>query len=97
MDDWGVGYNKALEYILDIDKRDTIYIYGQNPPCKTNSLMLSETDQKRLFFIEYAQQPDYFITNYRGHPEDYDAKELEEIKSFSVLNNKVNTIFKFKK
>jgi len=41
MDDWGVGYNKLLEYILNIDKRDTIYIYGQNPPCKTNSLMLS--------------------------------------------------------
>ncbi len=97
MDYWGVGYNKTLEYILKMDKRDTIYVYGQNPPCKTNSLMLPETDRKRLFIVEYIDQPDYFITNYRGHPNDYDAIELEEINSFTLLNSKIYTIFKFKK
>lgn len=96
MDYWGVSYNKALEYILEIDKRDTIYIVGQNPPCLKNTLLLTENEKKRLKFT-YVEHPDYFITNYRKHPNDYDEEGLEEIKSFTVLGNKINTIFKYKK
>lgn len=97
LDYWGVSYNKSLEYILKIDKRDTIYICAPNPPCEVNIMMLHEKDQKRFVFRDYFNKPDYYITNYREHPEDYNPDELEEIKSFSVLNNKINTIFKYKK
>jgi len=97
LDYWGVSYNKALEYILENDKKDTILIAGPNPPASQNVYMLPDKDQKRFVFVGYNEHPDYYITNYRGHPEDYDPNELEEVKSFSVLNNKINTVFKFKK
>jgi hypothetical protein len=59
--------------------------------------MLPIKDQKRFAFIHYENKPDYFITNYRDHPEDYNNEELEDVKSFTILNNKLITIFKFKK
>lgn len=97
LDYWGVSYNKSLEYILKIDKRDTIYICAPNPPCEVNIMMLPEKDQKRFVFRDFFSKPDYYITNYRDHPEDYNPEEFEEIKSFYVLNSKINSIFKFKK
>ncbi|MCF8423643.1 MAG: glycosyltransferase family 39 protein [Bacteroidia bacterium] len=97
MDYWGVGYNKALEYILQIDNKRKIFVYAPNPPCEGNTVMLPKKDQKRFAFIHYENKPDYFITNYRDHPEDYNNEELEEVKSFTILNNKLITIFKFKK
>jgi hypothetical protein len=97
MDYWGVSYNKSLEYILSIDNRTKIYISTQNAPGVDNANILFEDQKKRLVFVDAIEKSDYFITNYRGHPEDYELTNLEEIKSFIVLNNKINTVFKVKK
>lgn len=97
MDYWGVSYNKALEYILEIDKFEEIRISADNPTVIPNAWMLFENQKKRIIFVDSIHKSDYFIATYRWHPQDYDSKNLEEIKSFIVLKSKINTIFKVKK
>jgi hypothetical protein len=97
IDYWGVSYNKALEYVLETDRSDTILISADNSTVIHNSWMLFEDQRKRLIFVDSIHKSDYFIATYRWHPQDYDSKNLEEIKSFIVLNSKINTIFKVKK
>lgn len=97
MDYWGVSYNKALEYVLNIDHSDTIRISADTPTIIPNANMLFENQKKRIIIVDSIYKSDYFIATYRWHPQDYDSKNLEEIKSFVVLNNKINTIFKVKK
>lgn len=97
IDYWGVSYNKALEYILETDHSDTIRISADNQTVVPNSWMLFEDQRNRIVFVDSVHKADYFIATYRWHPQDYDSKNLVEIKSFIVLNSKINTIFKVKK
>lgn len=97
IDYWGVSYNKALEYVLETDDSDTIRIAADNGTVIPNSWMLFENQKKRIIFVDSIHKSDYFIATYRWHPQNYDSKNLEEIKSFIVLNSKINTIFKVKK
>lgn len=97
MDYWSVSYNKALEYVLEIDHSAKIRISADNPTIIPNADMLFENQKKRIIFVDSIHKSDYFISTYRWHPQDYDSKNLEELKSFMVLNSKINTIFKVKK
>lgn len=97
MDYWGVSYNQSLKYILKTDKRIGIMVTGENGPHWSNSFMLTEAEKKRLIFVDSIPKADYYLTNYRWHPQDYDTAQFQEIKSFVVLGNKINTVFKVKK
>jgi len=97
MDYWGVSYKQALEYVLNIDKRDTLYIRAQNYPCEGNAFLLPKNDRKRIIFVHKdSTSADYFITNYRFHPGAFEKEKFTEIKSFTVLDNKIISIFKVK-
>ena len=99
MDYWGVSYNKALEYILENDHRDTIKISADNPTIAPNVEMIPKTQKKRILFVDSVYKSDYFVATYRWHPQDYymDYKNIEEVKSFMVLGSRINTIFRVKK
>ncbi len=97
MDYWGVSYNKSLEYILKTDQRTKIIIFAPNYPGIMNRLLFPEEQKNRLVYTDTIEKADYFITNYRGHPDDYNETNLEEIKYFKVLNTKINSVFKVKK
>ncbi|MES2132691.1 MAG: glycosyltransferase family 39 protein [Bacteroidota bacterium] len=97
MDYWGVSYNKSLEYIVSVDNRDTITVFAQNSPGIDNANMLPDTQKKHLVFVDALEKADYFITNYRGHPNGYEEPNIIELKSFSVLGNKINSVFRVKK
>lgn len=92
MDYWGLSFKQSLEYILKIDKSETINIAGSNIVLFGNADMMLISQKKHFNYVE-IDQAKYFITNYRFHPEDYTEHNLKEIKSFYVLGNKVNTIF----
>ena len=96
MDYWGVSYNKALEYVLEIDNSDTIRISADNPTIMPNADMLSNNQKQRILFVDSVYKSDYFVAGYRWHPKDYydEYKNIKELKSFVVLNSKINTIFK---
>ena len=71
LDYWGLSYRKGIEYLIAHDTRPTISIYVDNLPGKLNLNMLEQKDQKRITLTENINQADYFITNFRAHPENY--------------------------
>ncbi len=94
MDYWGLGYKQALEYILEVDNSEKIKIHADNWVCQTNSELLDSAQQNHFIFVDSLHFADYYITTYRFHPQDYTGSNMTEFKSFYVLNNKANTIFK---
>jgi len=95
MDYWGTSYKQALEYILTTDSSSRISVCVANPPGRDNLRMLKDEDRKRLKFTSFNNAK-YFITNFRGHPEDYEELQGYEYHSFKVSNNTINKIFKLK-
>jgi len=94
MDYWGLSLNKALEYILETNSSDTIRISADNPTIIANADMLPENQKNRILFVDSVYKSDYFVAGYRWHPQDYtEYKNIEEVKSFVVLNSKMTSIF----
>ncbi len=91
LDYWGLSYREALEYILDNDSRDMIKVQVANPPGELNKELLTERAKQRLSFVE--SQGDYFVTNYRWHPNDYLGKELFSI---HVGSEKINAVYELR-
>jgi hypothetical protein len=95
---WGASFKQGLEHIVSADTAKTIHIAcNYDDPCKNNINMLKEADRKRIEIVPVSQisKADYFITNYRGHPEDYPSKNIEY--SAKVLNSTIMAVFKLKK
>jgi hypothetical protein len=95
MDYFGVSYRQSLEYILKHDKSDTINIAIENYPGYGNNMILLEEERKRLNYVE-LKDAKYFVTNYRGHSQDYIDLAPHKWHSIKVLNNSINTIFKLR-
>ncbi len=84
MDYWGVSMMDVLHYISLNDKRKTIKVAGdifpQINPLSNNIKMMPPRDDNK-FIISEPEEADYFITFFRGHPEDYPfANAFYEIK-----------------
>ena len=95
---WGTSFKQALDHLASINKTDTIRVAcNYNDPCKNNLMILRPEDRKRVRIYDIAQmaQADYFITNFRGHPEDYPSKNIEY--SVKVLNSTIMCVFKLEK
>ncbi|GAP08964.1 hypothetical protein BECAL_00097 [Bellilinea caldifistulae] len=71
MDYWGLTYRRGLEAILEYDPRPVIRVHAANFPGEANAAILPADQARRLYFVPEIEQADYFITNYRWHPEDY--------------------------
>ena len=95
MDYFGVSYRQSLEYILKHDKSDTINIAIENYPGYGNNMILPEKERNRFNYVE-LKDAKYFITNYRGHPQDYTEFAPYKWYSIKVLNNTINTIYKLR-
>jgi hypothetical protein len=70
-DYWGLSFREGLNYVLVHDKRVPIKISFSNAAGPVNILALPPQDQKRIILVEKPEEADYFITNYRYHPQDY--------------------------
>ena len=75
LDYWGLSYRQALEYILRHDPNRPLNIAVANLPGLFNSYVLPESDRARLRFIQDPALADYFIGNYRWHPDEYTVGE----------------------
>ncbi|MBF9223734.1 hypothetical protein [Hymenobacter ruricola] len=72
MDYWGLGYRQDLEYIIEHETRPVVTVFAPGPsPAEFNRLMLPAFQRERLQFVDKPENADYFITNYRWHPEPY--------------------------
>lgn len=95
LDYWGTSYKQSLEYILANDTSSAITVCVVNDPGLYNYEALPSYQRKRLHINFDPEKADYFVTNYRWHPEDYPFEE-KKIWSLKVLNNTVNSVFKLK-
>ena len=75
LDYWGLSYRTALEYILKNDTDKVVKIYVVNWPGKANADILTSEDRNRLVYVKNPDEAKYFLSNYKGHKEEYPYKE----------------------
>jgi hypothetical protein len=61
--------------------------------CMNNAIFLKENDIRRLRSVE-INEADYFLTNYRYHPEEYPLNQ--EVFKIIVDNQKIMSVFKMR-
>ena len=88
MDYWGVSNFQALKYILANDEAKHINVTTIYPEILQNNIdMLEKEDRSRLTLV-HPDSADYFITNFRFHPDDF-FPASQEYFSDKVLNSTV--------
>jgi hypothetical protein len=92
MDYWGLSFREALEYIVNNDASEEIKICFSNAAGPQNIYYLSIENQTRIIVVDNPEKADYFISNYRYHPADYEYKN--EVFTIERDKNKVLSIFK---
>lgn len=94
LDYWGLSFRQGLEYIVKSDKRPVIGL-SANPiaPMINNSIFLEKQDIRRLKHAD-IHHANYFLTNYRWHPQPY--KLTNEVYTISVDNLKIMSVFKLR-
>lgn len=94
VDYWAVSYKEALEYILKHDTRSRINIHSVTKGGLLHGTILNSSVGDRFTFVEDINEADYFLTNYRWHPEDYNY----ENEFFSIERNgaKITTVFRLR-
>jgi hypothetical protein len=94
LDYWGLSFRQGLEYIVKSDKRPAIGLTANvMAPLMNNAIFLEKQDISRLRRAN-IQQADYFLTNYRWHPQPYQL--TNEVYLISVDNIKIMSVFKLR-
>jgi hypothetical protein len=92
LDYWGLSFRQGLEYIVKNDKRPLIKLAANvPPPLINNAVFLERRDISRLRLV-HINQADYFLTNYRWHPQSYPLNQ--EVFTITVDNQKIMSVFK---
>jgi hypothetical protein len=92
-DYWGLSYRQTLEYIVRTDTTKKINVRAANYPGIANWFILPEPDRRRIRLVSRDEVPDYFITNYRNHPEPYPYDEVFQVR---VGNASAASVFRIK-
>ena len=91
LDYWGLSYRQALEHVLRQDSADVVKIAVANFPGELNARILTPRERRRLRYVS-LQDADYFLSNFRDHPQDYGLGS--EIYSIVVGGNKIMAVYK---
>jgi hypothetical protein len=94
LDYWGTSYKQALEYIVATDKSPLLKIRVANVPGGFNSYLLKPEDRRRIHYYGTDEKADYFISNYRWHPQDYLYPKEKKIFSISIQNSEICSVWK---
>ncbi len=94
-DYWGLAFKQVLEEIVERDTSAEIIIHSNSFPGVCNRNILHEEQRDRLLFSDNIDYCDYFITNYRSHPEDYDYPN--EFYSVIIDDAKLASAFRFQR
>ncbi len=98
LDYWGLSYKQGLEYILTNDSSPKIFITSDhNDMDLTPMLNFSIMPVKERGRLEYTfdiKSANYFITNFRWHPKDYNIGT--PVHKIDVNGEKIMEVFKLK-
>lgn len=93
MDYWGVSGRQALEYILQHDTSRSIAISAEHYLGQTSYDILPLRHRERIRFTP-REEADYFMTNYRWHPQDYSELAGRSVYSIRVGKNTIFEVFR---
>jgi dolichyl-phosphate-mannose-protein mannosyltransferase len=89
---WGCSYKNGMEYILAHDTGAQIRIYWGMDPTANALRFLPADERKRVVLVDSTDHPDYFITNFRNHPQEYNYPQI--VYNIEVLNSSVLRVYK---
>jgi len=92
MDYWGLSYYEGINYVVHNDSSKVITICFANAAGINNLLLLPPRERARIHITKHPRQADYFITNYRYHPNDYEYKN--EVFKVERDQNRILSVFK---
>jgi len=92
LDYWGCSDKQGLEFILEHDTSSVIRVCPPDQPVINNVFFLGDAVSKRFKIVGPEDHPDYFITNFRGHPDDYNYSKIFCEKK--VLNSTILAVYK---
>ncbi len=93
LDYWGMSIKQGYEYILEHDDRNEIRVAHSTPPVGLNLNILTDHQRERIKLVPESASPDYYITTFRNHPEDYPWPVFHKVK---VLNSSILTVYNLK-
>jgi hypothetical protein len=93
-DYWGVSYIQGIRAILEMDDSPVLEVQMANAPGYYNLELLAKEDRDRI--IINNENPQYLITEYRWHPQDYPYSAEQEVFSVVVENNTILSVFKLR-
>jgi len=92
MDYWGLSYKEGFEKILELDNSDTIRVIVANISANSNWKLVNDKEA-RIILVTDISKANYFISNYRFHPQKYDYNMVDSI---CVERSLILGIFKLK-
>lgn len=94
LDYWGGCFKQGLDHLLENDNSDTIRICCEYTPMLDNNVMLLHKEDRKRFKFAMFDQADYYMSNFRLHPDDYPGKNIEY--EINMLNSTILRIYKLK-
>ena len=94
VDYWGLSYKQALEYLLEHDASERILIFVKNTPGLLNMHLLPSKDRGRIESVNDVKKAKYFITNFRGAPDNDLLKN--EVYSIKIGDAKLIGIYQLR-
>lgn len=93
LDYWGLSYKQSIDFILSNDHRQIINIFVANSPGESyiNNGLPPEM-RSRLRIVKDPGDADYFVSNFRSHPEDYHYGD--EYYSIEIKGTKIMVVYK---
>ena len=93
LDYWGLSYKQAIDFILANDPGQKIKISVANPPgFDYINGGLSKIQKSRLVQVNNPGDSDYFVSDFRWHPEDYPY--TDEFYSIQVRGTKIMVVYR---
>jgi dolichyl-phosphate-mannose-protein mannosyltransferase len=94
LDYWGLSFKKGLEFLLNYEKSKKLKITTSNLSGSLNAMILKPEDKNRFEFYspENIDESDYFITNFRWHPNDYSYQN--KVYSEKIGNTEILAIYR---
>jgi len=90
---WGVAYMQGLEYILAHDASAAITVGATfDVPVQNNAMLLPEASRRRIRVVRDDGHADYFITNFRMHPGDFNYPKVYY--DITELNSTILRVYK---
>ena len=95
LDYWGLSYKSGLDYILKTDQRNKITYTMRYGPKESSEFILSKENNDRLIFVDYLEDADYLLTDYRFEFERNDKPGVE-VFNLIVDGGNIMTVFKLR-